>query len=183
VVHHDPTVSDLIISRTHRRELPAYVALLDEALEACRGLLVNVEIKNIEHQSEPTYDSTGSFARQVITALHETGWSDSVVTSCFDLATCAIVRSFDPTMEIAWLLWGVEPSKAMIQAHVLGLDAINPHFTVVTEEVIEKASTLELDVNVWTVNNQRDIETMARLGVRSIITDVPVLALSLVGKS
>jgi glycerophosphoryl diester phosphodiesterase len=86
-------------------------------------------------------------------------------------------------MEIAWLLWGVEPSKAMIQAHVLGLDAINPHFTVVTEEVIEKASTLELDVNVWTVNNQRDIETMARLGVRSIITDVPVLALSLVGKS
>lgn len=42
------------------------------------------------------------------------------------------------------------------------------------------ARQLELDVNVWTVNNPLDIKAMAELGVRGIITDDPVTALSLV---
>jgi glycerophosphoryl diester phosphodiesterase len=43
------------------------------------------------------------------------------------------------------------------------------------------ANELELDVNVWTVNNPMDIKAMAELGVSSIITDDPVTALLLVG--
>ncbi len=38
-------------------------------------------------------------------------------------------------------------------------------------------------VNVWTVNEVTDIERMTALGVDSIITDVPDLALSLMSES
>lgn len=180
VVHHDPTIGDLVISQVRRGDLPTYVPTLQEALDACAGIRVNVEIKNIVHPSEPTYDATGAFARQVVTFLHDAGWAPSVIISCFDLATCAIVRSLGPAVPVAWLLWGIDPGSAMTQAHVLELDAVNLHFSAVTPETMALARQLELDVNVWTVNNPLDIKAMAELGVRGIITDDPVTALSLV---
>jgi glycerophosphoryl diester phosphodiesterase len=69
----------------------------------------------------------------------------------------------------------------MTRAHVLDLDAVHPFFTAVTPETMVLAKELELDVNVWTVNNPMDIKAMAELGVSSIITDDPVTALLLVG--
>jgi glycerophosphoryl diester phosphodiesterase len=73
-------------------------------------------------------------------------------------------------------LWDVELGDAMIRAHVLELDAINPHFSAVTAGVVTQARELQLDVNVWTVNGLDDLERVASLGVASIITDEPALA-------
>jgi glycerophosphoryl diester phosphodiesterase len=180
VVHHDPVIGESVIARCTRRELPDHVPSLAQAMDACRGIRVNVEIKNIQHPSEPTYDPTGDFARQVVGSLHDWNWADSVMISSFDLATCAVVRSIDPVIPIGWLIWDVEITSAMTQAHVLGLDAVNPYFSTVTPEAMSLAGELELSVNVWTVNNPTDITAMAALGVASIITDDPKTAMALV---
>jgi glycerophosphoryl diester phosphodiesterase len=176
VVHHDPAIGDQIISQSGRRTLPSYVPTLEEAMNALKGVQVNVEIKNSRAPSEPTYDETGDLARQVVSAVRELGWHEAVSISCFDLATCAVVRSFDRDITVAWLLWDVVLADAMIRAHVLGFDAINPHFSTMDARVITQASELELDVNVWTVNGRVDLERMVSLGVASIITDDPALA-------
>ena len=52
---------------------------------------------------------------------------------------------------------------ALVQAHLLGLNAVNPHFSTVDEEVVTRARDLRLDVNVWTVNSEEDLERMAAL--------------------
>lgn len=176
VVHHDASIGDQIIAQSGRRTLPSYVPTLEEALDALRGVHVNVEIKNVRAPSEPTYDETGDLARQVVTTVRAMGWREAVSISCFDLATCAVVRSFDRDMTVDWLLWDVALGDAMIRAHVLGFDAINPHFSTVTAAVVAQARDLELDVNVWTVNTLADLERIASLGVASIITDEPALA-------
>jgi glycerophosphoryl diester phosphodiesterase len=176
VVHHDPSIGDQIITQCGRRTLPSYVPTLEESLNALTGLRVNVEIKNSRAPSEPSYDETGDLARQVVTTIHEAGWDESVSISCFDLATCAVVRSFDRDITVDWLLWDVALGDAMIRAHVLGFDAINPHFTTVDASVVAQARALDLDVNVWTVNRLDDLERMASFGVASIITDDPTLA-------
>jgi glycerophosphoryl diester phosphodiesterase len=176
VVHHDPAIGDQIIAQSGRRTLPSYVPTLEEAMNALNGVRVNVEIKNSRAPSEPSYDETGDLARQVVANVRELGWHESVSISCFDLATCAIVRSFDRDISVAWLLWDVVLGDAMIRAHVLGFDAINPHFSSVDASAITQANELELDVNVWTVNSREDLERMASLGVASVITDDPALA-------
>ena len=181
VVHHDPIVDGLVISQSAAAQLPSYVPTLDDALEALIGVSVNVEIKNVRHPKEPTYDATGEFARVVVAHLRKIGWADSVIISCFDLATCAVVRSFDREIKVGWLLWLDAVSEAMLKAHVLGLDAVHPPFTRLGPSDMVRAGELGLDVNVWTVNAPADITAMAELGVTSIITDDPVLALSLVG--
>jgi glycerophosphoryl diester phosphodiesterase len=176
VVHHDPSIGDQVIAQSGRRTLPSYVPTLEEAMNSLKGVRVNVEIKNSRAPSEPSYDETGDLARQVVTSIRELGWQESVSISCFDLATCAVVRSFDRDLTVDWLLWDVALDDAMIRAHVLGFNAINPHFLTVDATTVAQARELELDVNVWTVNSLEDLGRVASLGVASIITDEPALA-------
>ena len=176
VVHHDPSIGDQIIAQSGRRTLPSYVPTLEEALETLTGIRVNVEIKNSRAPSEPDYDESGDLARQVVTTVRAMGWGDAVSISCFDLATCAVVRSFDREITVDWLLWDISLGDAMIRAHVLGFDAINPHFSLVNSQTVDQARGLELALNVWTVNGVEDLKRMAHLGVASIITDEPRLA-------
>lgn len=182
VVHHDPFIDGVALAHTRARDLPHYVPTLEAALDVLAGVTVNVEIKNSPSAKEPTYDATGAFAREVIDFLHGSDLASSVALSCFDLTTCAQVRDYDLEMRVGWLIWDVALESALVKAHVLGLSAVNPYFTLVSAEAQRYARDLGLDLNVWTVNEAKDIATMAALGVASIITDQPALALHLVAQ-
>ncbi len=184
VVHHDAAIEGRSIGETRSSELLDAVPTLEEALAACAGLKVNVEIKNIRDPSEPAYDETGDFARQVVTHLHDAGWADSVLISCFDQDTCSVVRSCDPSMEVGWLLhWALDVDEALNQAFDLGFDAVHPFFKRLDARTAARAHELDLALNVWTVNTQSDIEAMFALGVDGIITDDPATALAVVRRS
>jgi glycerophosphoryl diester phosphodiesterase len=180
VVHHDATIGKLSIHGALQKDLPPYVPTLDEAMAACQGVLVNVEIKNERGRHEPTYDDSGDFARQVVTRLREIHWSERVIISSFDLATCAFVRSFDEEIRVGWLLRDGDIAGAMTQAHVLGFNALHTHFKTLSAELMVLAHELSLEVNTWTVNATRDIKQMLELGVNAIITDEPALVQALV---
>jgi glycerophosphoryl diester phosphodiesterase len=179
VVHHDANAGGLAIAESRRSALPDYVPTLEEALDSLGGVTVNVEIKNGRGPGEH-YDESGDLARQVLDAIDAAGWRHRVIVSCFDLPTCALVRSLNRDLNVAWLLWDVEVGDALVQAHVLGFNAVNPHFSTVNAAVVERAAQLSLDVNVWTVNTEPDLERMTALGVACIITDDPALARTVV---
>src|SRR4051812_39413617 len=68
VVHHDPRLRDgRAIIELHAATLPVHVPRLHDALDACAGMWVNVEIKN--DPLEPDFDPTDSIADDVIGAL------------------------------------------------------------------------------------------------------------------
>jgi glycerophosphoryl diester phosphodiesterase len=179
VVHHDASVDGRSIVETTRSALPDYVPSLEAALHSLEGVEVNVEIKNGRGVGE-LYDESGELARQVLQTVATAGWTDRVSISCFDLATCALVRSLNRDLKVAWLLWDAEVGDALVQAHVLGFNAVNPHYSSVSAEVMERAAQLALDVNVWTVNAETDLERMTTLEVACIITDDPALARAVV---
>ncbi|HXC19824.1 MAG TPA: glycerophosphodiester phosphodiesterase [Acidimicrobiales bacterium] len=182
VVHHDQVIGPLAIARSARSALPDYVPTLAAALESLEGVRVNVEIKNGRGTDE-IYDETGELTREVLACVEASGWTERASISCFDLATCAVVRSLNRDITVAWLLWDVAANDALVQAHVLGLNAVNPHFTTVDADVVTRARDLHLDVNVWTVNRTEDLERMTEANVACIITDDPVLASSVVTRS
>lgn len=68
VVHHNATLDDgQIISQVKYSELPDHVCTLDEALDACVPMWVNVEIKN--DPKDPNFDASESIADQTIKCL------------------------------------------------------------------------------------------------------------------
>ena len=82
-VHHDPAVAG-----TGRRSAicpppssPAYVPLLPEVLEACTGMTVNIEIKNLP--GEPGYDRDERLAAAVAELVVADRPASSVVVSSF----------------------------------------------------------------------------------------------------
>lgn len=181
VVHHDPRVDGIVIAQSPKSALPSYVPTLREALDVLVGLVVNVEIKNLRHPGEPTYDDTGTFARDVVSALNESGWTSSVLLSCFDLATCEELKNATTETPVGWLLWLEDLPESIAIAHDRGLDAVNPQSRKVNHANVDRAHSLGLEVNVWTVNEPDAIVAVAAMGVDRIITDQPALALSLVG--
>lgn len=182
VVHHDRAIGPLVIAQSARSALPDHIPTLREALDCLEGVQVNVEIKNGRGANE-FYDETGELAKQVLAAVEDAGWSQRASISCFDLATCALVRSLNRDLVVAWLLWDASVGDALVQAHVFGFNGVNPHFSTVDADVVARARELRLDVNVWTVNTEVDIERMAGLNVACIITDDPALAREVVNRS
>jgi len=180
VVHHDSICQGVAIGESRQRDLPSYVPTLDEAMEACEGLLVNVEIKNSRGRNETTYDDTGDFARQVVRHLQQINWADRVIVSCFDKATCVSARSFDAEIAVGWLLWRVRLRDAMTQAHVLGFTAVHPRYRLLNADAMAMARALDLEVNTWTVNGRSALGAMLDLGVNAIITDEPARAKDIV---
>lgn len=180
VVHHDPRCEGMAISNTRQRELPQYVPTLDDAMESCEGMLVNVEIKNSQDRSETFYDETGELARQVVRHLQQINWSSRVIISSFDQATCVHARSFDADIDVGWLLRNVDLASAITQAHILGFTAVHPNFKELDLAAMTLAREMDLHVNTWTVNSRNALRAMIELDVNSIITDNPARAVTLV---
>jgi glycerophosphoryl diester phosphodiesterase len=181
VVHHDPVVELMVIAHTPARDLPGFVPHLDESLTELRGLRVNVEIKNSRDPSEPTYDDSGSLARDVVACVRAATGSP-ILISCFDRATCRRVREAGDDMEVAWLLAKGSLDDYFEIARDERFNALNPHYSMFTPESQLHAVERGLSLNVWTVNSARDLAAMGQAGVAGVITDEPALALELLTK-
>lgn len=178
VVHHDPVVELMVIAHSEARDLPGFVPHLDESLSELRGLRVNVEIKNSRDPSEPTYDDSGTLAREVVACV-EASVGSSILISCFDRATCRQVREAREDIEVAWLLAQGSLDEYFEIARNERFNALNPHYSMITPESQRHAEDEGLSLNVWTVNSARDLTAMGHAGVASVITDEPALALEL----
>ncbi len=177
VVHHDPRVGSLVIAEHAASELASYVPSLAAALEATAGLLVNVEVKNLQERDEPTYDQSGDFARSVIAAVAASASRSEIIYSSFDLATCIVLA--ESSRPVGWLLDVTDDPRASLErAARAGLAGVNPYVGIVDADLVTRAHALGLAVNVWTVNAPTDLAAMFALGVDVVITDDPETAIA-----
>ena len=180
VVHHDAALRGRRVALTPREKLPPYVPTLAEALRVCRGIAVNVELKNSPEEGED-YDASGRFVHDVVEAVRAARASEAVLFSCFDRSTCLQLRALDASIRVGWLLERRDKVIESLEwAREMGLDAVHPHVSKVSPGAVTLARELELAVNVWTVNTVSDLRAMVELGVDGVITDEPARALRLV---
>jgi glycerophosphoryl diester phosphodiesterase len=178
IVHHDADIASLgALSELTLREIPDGVATLSDALTACAGVRVNVEIKN--DPSEKGFDPSGALAAQVVGTIIDLGWRDEVVISSFDLATCEAVRAIDAEIQVGWLLdWRRDAAPTVAMVRERGLNAIHPFFQRTDEALVKSAHECGIAVNVWTVNFVDEMVRLLDLDVDTLITDDPAVALS-----
>lgn len=171
-VHHDPHLADgRALVTTRADELPPEVPLLEAALVACRGMGVNVEIKNAP--SEPDWDERRTLAGTVVGALRDVELDDVLVTS-FDPGSIARVRELAPEIPTGLLSIDLgDPDRVLELAVSGGHRALNPWDPFVTGELVERAHRLGLEVNVWTVDEPDRFTELITFGVDGIITNVP----------
>ena len=187
VVHHDAEAAGFGVLAQHPlaevlAALPS-VPVLADVLDACRGLLVNVEIKNSPRDTD--HDPTCRASDLVVDLLTRRGGSDHVIVSSFDLATIDRVRVVGPDVPTGFLSFGLDPFDVLELARSRGHSAIHPDGPTlrrVAIEVVERARGFGVDVNTWTVNDPQMMLEFDAAGVGALITDVPDVALRTMGR-
>lgn len=180
VVHHDAELPDgRLIVTLEAKDLPPEVVLLDAALDACAGMVVNIEIKNVE--VDPDFDPDQYLAAAVVDLLHQRATPPAdVVVSSFGLAAIDRVRALDPAIPTGYLAsarW--DQLGALRRAVDGGHTAFHPYHLVVNPELVAAAHDAGIAVNTWTVDEPERIRWLGHeCGVDAVITNVPDIALA-----
>ncbi len=138
-----------------------------------------------------------TFARAVVAALRAEGMMSRASVRAFDWRALVEIRKLAPDLPIACLTaeqsWrdnilrdrpGPSPWTAGLNIHEhggsvprmvhrFGGPVWSPYYSELTAESLAEARDLGLKVIVWTVNEVREMQAMARLGVDGIVTDYP----------
>ena len=176
VVHHNPHLADgRLIATTANRDLPSSVPTLGEALDACEGMWVNVEIKNDPEEAD--FDPTESIADETVAHLLARGEDDRWLISCFRIETVDRCRELAPQIRTAWLC-SVVPDGVVGLLQSRGHVALHPWVALLTQEVIEACHAGGLAVNTWTCDDPERMEQLIEWGIDGICTNVPDVALS-----
>lgn len=186
VVHHDPQLADgRVIAHLNKAEIPDRVPTLDEALDACGDMWVNVEVKN--HYTEPDYDPGDARTLAVLdvlrrrVALH--GDTRRYLLSSFRRTTVERAHAEWPELPTAWLTVVVPDATVLAKdLRASGHVAVHPEVSRVSRELIEAFHDEGVKVNTWTCDDPRRMSELIDWGIDGICTNVPDVALGILRK-
>ena len=170
-VHHDPVVGGVdAICELTSAELPAYIPLLADALEACVGMVVNIEIKNQPH--ELGFDPTDRLPGDVVALVASMGRTESVIVSSFWSGSLSAVRSASSVVPTGLLVVSsFDPVASIAAAADLGCTAVHLPVGLVDRATVATAHAAGLAVAAWTVADEDSLASMLQAGVDTVITD------------
>jgi glycerophosphoryl diester phosphodiesterase len=154
-VHHDPEIDGVgPVCGLRARDLPVGVPLLAEALEACAGMVVNIEVKNLP--TEVAFDPDEHAVRAVVDLVESSGRTQSVIVSSF---------------------W-----SGALEAVRLGCAALHLPLGLVGTATVSAAHDAGLAVAAWTVSDRAGLELVRSAGVDTVITDDVPLCRAVLGR-
>ena len=185
VVNHDATIEGMKIEDTpytqlkdvrlkNGERLPTLDAYLQQGKKGKKTKLV-MEIK--PHSAREKEDRAAAAAVQMV---KKAGMGKHTEYISFSLNICKELVRLDPKAEVAYLNGDLSPQELK----ALKIPGIDYNLSVFKKNKhwIGEARALKMPVNVWTVNDEADIQEMIAAGIDYITTDKPIVAKQLTGK-
>lgn len=178
VVHHDHRLADgRAIREIAAAALPDGVPDLPTVLDACSGMLVNVEIKTDDGEAFDPHDPTPAALSDLITQRSAASMTDRVLVSSFDADAVGRFHQLAPGIPTALLTLRLDDPAAIAAAAArAGHVAIHPWDPTVDPAVVAAAHAAGVALNVWTVDDPDRVRQLAAMKVDAIVTNVPDVA-------
>lgn len=182
VVHHDANLPDRRnIADTPSSELPTEIPSFAEALEACEGTGVVVEIKNFPN--EPGYDTEHMISIAVAGTLRAYRDAEDILVISFNLDSVNRVRALDPEIATGFLVFDpVMASQSIQMACDNEHSVISFHSSNISEALVGRAHEAGLLVHAWTINEAEQMRQYIEDGIDGIVSDHPDIARKVVDK-
>lgn len=186
VVNHDDTIQGFTIGKTNYDNLKGLqlkngeiLPTLADYLQAGKkqaGIQLILEIK--PHKTKEQEDQ---IAETTVKMVKEYGLEKQVEYISFSMNICEHLTKLTPNSAIAYLKSDVAPKELKAK----GINGIDYHYKAIEKhpEWVNEAHELDMKVNVWTVNNLKDIQKMIDLKVDYITTDQPLEVTDLIKKN
>jgi len=173
VVHHDECLFDgrRIRDVPYRKLRPHPVPTLAEVLAwaAESGAFVNVELKYERVRPDERVSRTAELVRRY-------GLEQRVIVSSFNPWMLDALGRAAPGVARGFL-FDRAPRVMLRVARRLRVQAVHPHWSLVTPAFMRDARRHGWSVNVWTVNDEPRVRALTEAGVDALIGDVPEVLL------
>lgn len=182
VVNHDPTIGGVKISEANYADikdmklkngemLPTLSEYLDKGRENKAAKMI------IEIKTQPTPTAEDKCVDRVLKLARESGYHTDMEFISFSKRVCQRLRDRAYGAKISYLGGDLTPQ----QVKDMGLTGIDYSAKVYKEhpEWIAEAKKLGLTVNVWTVNDPKEISYFLAQGVDFVTTNNPVAGMEL----
>lgn len=143
------------------------ILTLEEALDIIVG---NVDLC-LEIKSFP--ESAPGIELKILFILSHYDYLDRTILSSFDYRTLVRVRELAPEAALGIIYGSSQGTDPLVAAGQLGAASIHARKELASRDFLARAWDEGLDVYVWTVNETRDMEALAALGVQGLISDYP----------
>jgi glycerophosphoryl diester phosphodiesterase len=154
------------------------IPTLDEVFETVgKRLHINIELTN--------YATPGDdLVTKVVDMVKKHSLQKWMLFSSFYIRNLQVTRSLLPEVPCGVLCKrGILGTWGRAFAWRGDYFALHPHVKDVSPGLVQRVQAAGKRVHLWTVNPEEEIKRMIGLGVDAIITDDPVLALHLLGRS
>ncbi len=177
MINHDAHLPDgrFIVDHTCD-ELPDWVPTLVDALEACEGARVNIEIKN--EPDAPDYDEEHQISDAVVGLALAFRRPEELLVTSFNLDTVKRLHAVNPEIPAGFVTGYDILQVQMLLDHLAesGLQAVVPYHPTVDRRFVDRAHEAGLLVHTWTVNDAERMAELVDMGIDGIITDMPDVA-------
>ena len=132
----------------------------------------------LEIKPHKTKAQEDQIAESVVKMVKEYGLEKQVEYISFSMNVCEQLVRLTPGSEIAYLNGDIAPKEGKEK----GLTGIDYYYKVFKKhpEWVKEAHDLGMKVNVWTVDNVKEMQKMITLGVDYITTNQPLEAAALI---
>ncbi len=164
------------------RDKGVELCTLDEALKACPAQRFNVDLKTL---GEPIVDA-------FIRVLEENQAMGRVLGASFHLLNLKILRKKEPrittslaSLEVRRFLFlhktGLLPKKLHRSRQIIfQVPPSQGRITVITPSFVKAMHKRNAIIQVWTINDKAEMIRLFKMGVDSVMTDKPALAMEVV---
>lgn len=133
---------------------------------------------NIEIKSDPAWYGTyqpepAVYARHVLATIDSLGINERCIVQSFDPAILEAVHAERPEITLALLVENTDDLRTNLGRLSFKPAIYSPYFELATDELLRDIRQADMELVVWTVNEEDDINRMVELGVDGIISDYP----------
>ena len=185
VVNHDDKIEGMKIEDTPYAQLKDVRLKNGEPLPTLEAYLQQGKKDNktkliMEIKSHSTKEKEDRAVAAIVEMVKKNGVRKHTEYISFSLNICRELVRLDPKAEVAYLNGDLSPKELK----ALKIRGIDYRIDVMrnNKNWIEEAHKLKMKVNVWTVNNEEDMQEMIVAGVDYITTDKPAVTKRLTEK-
>lgn len=184
VVNHDDNINGITIAETPYSKLNGIKLKNGEKISTLEEYLSEgKKLKNIqmilEIKPHKTKEQETEIAQKAVKLVRKAGMEKQIEYISFSQYICETLAKLTPGSKIAYLNGDLSPKELKEK----GINGIDYNYKILKKkpEWVKEAHQLGMTVNVWTVNDTKDIKNMIDLNVDYITTDNPIEALELAG--
>jgi glycerophosphoryl diester phosphodiesterase len=169
--------------------LKTYKPLLSDLIDSVEAYVKKNKLKpvyyNIETKSTPAGDGIYNpapdvFVKLMMDVINSKHINKRVIIQSFDVRTLQVLHKTDPKMKLSYLVGKISVDEDLKK---LGFtpDIYSPYYTFVNGDIVKKVHDDKMLILPWTVDEEKDMKSLADLGVDGIISNYPDKLVELFG--